>query len=89
MERLSWKQITEKYPSHSVGLRNITRDDRGNIESAEVVFAYVMFDIPIGVDLPETELVVLTDPCPLGAIGLGLPIDEILEALFNNGKEEN
>lgn len=86
MERLTWKQIIEKYPEHFVGLKNVIEDDKGNIESAELVFGCYFQELPE--EVPEDIKVVFTAPCPFGAIGLGIPVDDILKALLNDKEKD-
>lgn len=78
MERLTWEQITEKYPCHFVGLNNVIRDDEGNVESAELIYAYTIAEYPEGT--PETDLVIFTTPFPL-AMPCVPPSDETFELL--------
>lgn len=48
-ERLTWKEIVEKYPDTWIGLKDIIWEDESNIESAVVKFT----------DKTKTELLTL------------------------------
>ena len=86
MERLTWEQITRKYPSHLVGLNNVIKDDKGNVVSAELVYG-----VRWGEDPPEdseVDLVIFTDPCPFGALNFGWDIDVIIRATTESEAED-
>lgn len=87
MIRLTWEQITKKHPHHVVGLKNVTKDDKNNIESADLIFVCDIDYYIFGEELPECDLLAFTDPYVLGALSLGEPTDELLEALDKMKKE--
>jgi len=68
-KRLTQEEIIKLYPNHTVGLNNVIEGDKGEIVSAEVVYALKGTVNPSEADnVPIVDMLLWTEPSPFGML---------------------